>query len=335
MSNEAVSFSLEECAGIEQSIDFLIACVSFEDRCTTLCKYLKEKGRVKGVFLYMNTDVSVFNNPDEKLQCDSAIKSNLMHIQNHLDSISAHYRLLESKHRVLSEKMVAIRTLMSELNSAITTSRETETIGVDATCFTRLDLLILLDYLYDYFPDKTIRIIYTRPSDHAKDWLTRGYSGIESILGYAGSYDYLKKTLLVILSGFEEERPRNFIDEYEADDILFGTSGKKPTKEVFGERALRVQSKFLNADNIKPFNFSADSIHKCFEDLETTLSPYLSDYNIVIAPLCTKLSVIASFLIAKKYPQIQLAYCYPKEYNWKEYSIGMDKVYIEDIERVT
>ena len=237
-------------------------------------------------------------------------------------------------HRDLDEKMKAIDSLMSDLRNVIQEEENIMRIAIDTTCFTRIDLLIILDHLYDLFPNSIIKIIYIRPKDHANDWLTRGYSGIESILGFAGSYDYLKKTLLVILSGFEEERPRNFIDEYEADCVFFGTSEKNPTKDQFGKRAQQVQRQFLCFDSISSFNFSANSIHQCFEDLETTLSPYLSNCNIVIAPLCTKLSVVAAFLMAKKYPHIQLAYCFPKEYNWRNYSSGMDEIYIQDIERV-
>lgn len=330
MSNRSL-----EIAEFENNIDVLISCISFEARCLAMCKYLKAKGIVKEVILYRNLDVSVYNSSEEKTDCDILLNKHYSCIKEHLDTIGVPFILFESKHRNIEEKLKKIAGITSLLEETAKREGGINCIAVDATCFTRIDLLIILDHLYDHFPKTIIRIIYTRPEDHAKDWLTRGYSGIDSILGFAGRFDYLKKNILVILSGFEEERPRNFIDEYEADLILFGSSSNNPTKLEFGERTKAIQEQFLRyEDNVIPFSFAANSIYGCFHDMETVLAPYWSDYNIVIAPLCTKLSVVATFLLAKKYPQIQLAYCYPKEYNWKNYSTGMEEVYIEDIKRI-
>lgn len=333
MQNKILKIPIEATEGLENCINILISSISFEDRCVAMCEYLKAKGNVRKVILYKNLDVSVFNSVSEKESCDSILNKHLENIQAHLKAITIPFDLFESKHRNLKEKMNSINNLISLVTEEVRNDSDIKCIGIDSTCFTRIDLLIILDYLYEKFPQLAIKIIYIRPKDHADDWLTRGYSGIDNILGFAGSTDYLKKNLLVIMSGFEIERPRNFIDEYEADLVLFGSSSNNATKDAFGERTKKIQNIFLQSGNIEPFFFAANSIHQCLEDLEKKLLPFFPEYNIIIAPLCTKLSVIATFLFAKKYPQIQLTYCYPKEYNWKNYSVGMDEIFIEDLER--
>lgn len=326
------SYPINTCPDIGGECDILITSVSFEERCTAICTYLKTKEKLKHVFLYRNMDVSVFENEQEKEACKKKIDGYHDMIDHSLEELDITCTLFESKHRNSDARIEKISEMIDKIKE-IRESQLINCIAIDATCFTRIDLVVLLDYLFDCIQDVCIKIIYIRPANHAEDFLSKGYSGIESILGFAGSYDYLKKSLLVIMAGFEEERPRSFIEEYEADSILFGTSENKPTKIEFGKRTELLRSKFMGISEIECFDFSANSVYDCLNDLEKALNHYLPKYNIIIAPLCTKLSVVAAFLFAKKHQQIQLAYCYPEEYNWRAYSSGMDSVYIEDIER--
>ena len=47
--------------------------------------------------------------------------------------------------------------------------------------------------------------------------------------------------------------------------------------------------------------------------------------------MSTKLSTIASYLLAKHYPQIQISYCVPGEYNIESYSDGAKTVFAEEL----
>lgn len=325
--------NITEFDGLGSSIDVLLAGMSFEDRCTALTKYITSDS-VNHVILFKNTDIAGSERNTNAENCLRSMETKYKIILNFLHSSNITVDTVLSQHRNMKRKMEAVKEVLDHIRKkCVALNRENICIGVDTTCFTRIDLIILLDYLFDVFPSAQIRIIYVSPKDHAGDWLTRGYSGLDSILGFPGEMDYLKKKALVILSGFEGERPQNFIEEYEPDVIYMGLSDKDPTCKEFGARNVEIQRRLLSADNVTTFHFSARSIEKCYFDIDQIISPLLKDYNVIIAPLCTKLSVVASFLYAKKHPEIQLSYCYPREYNWEHYSSGISKIYIEEIDR--
>lgn len=326
-------YGIGEHLNLENQADIIISCISFEERCTAVCKNLKEQGKIRTVLLYHNTDAcaSASKNDDG---CLDAINKWQSEIENHLKNLRIKYHIFAGRHRNIRIKLKAIKEIILEIKNYLGEDSKRPVIGLDVTCFSRIDLIILLDYLFDFFPNAIVKTIYVRPNEHDNTWLTKGYSAIDSIIGFSGCYDYLKKDLLVILSGFEKERPQNYIDAYEPDKIMFGSSYTHPTKAMFGAMTKDVKDYFLEQyKNTIAFDFSADSISACLSDLESAVTPELANHNVIVAPLCTKLSVIATFLYAKKHPEIQLAYCYPKEYNWERYSTGMEQFYIDDIKR--
>lgn len=333
-------FKFEEEFGLEDSIDVLFSCVSFEDRCEALCRYIKKPGSIKKIYLFRNTDICSKKSGKKNNECNLAVNKKQNDIILHLEKIGVNYKVIESMHRQINRKIEAITGLVNYVTADLGFLERAPVVGIDITCFTRIDLIILLDYLFEFIPDVKVKTIYIPPEEYMPSplsdeerWLTRGYSGIDSIFGFCGEYDYLKDDMLVVLSGFEKERPQSFIDAYESEIILFGSSAEHPVNPAFGKIAFEIQQSFLASNiNISPFYFTADSIKDCLADLESKLEAHLQKYNLVIAPLCTKPSVVATFLLAKKYPQIQLSYCYPQEYNWKNYSKGMDgRIFIEDV----
>jgi len=65
--------------------------------------------------------------------------------------------------------------------------------------------------------------------------------------------------------------------------------------------------------------------------LVEVVSGYTESHNIVLAPMSTKLSTLASLLVVEKYPDIQVTYCLPGEYNVEDYSKGVRALYSQTL----
>lgn len=298
--------------------DIFIIAASFEERGTAVVSYLKDDYKCKNAIIYYNED-----------NCNYS--KNLALIKEHLKQRSENELVVkEGSHRNIQKKNEIMTEIAEYCKKHV--SEETANIAVDITSFSRIDLIILLDYLVSYIENVKIKLIYVSPEGHG-EWLSKGYSEISNIAGFCGGFDVLKPTALIILSGFEKERPMNLIEAYEPQEVFLGFSNPA-VQEAFGERNANSQAELSNFPNVQQFNFSARDIKECCDNIEGIIKEKIIDYNIVLAPLCTKLTAVACFLLAKKYPEIQLVYCYPQEYNYETYSIGMSKLFVEYLDDI-
>ena len=104
--------------------------------------------------------------------------------------------------------------------------------------------------------------------------------------------------------------------------MLLGHGGT-PTETDFLKRNREELDKLvLSQQDVENFIFPADCILNCADRLDEVIQPYLDDFNVVVAPMSTKLSTIAVYLVARRHPQIEVTYCVPGEYNIQSYSEG-------------
>lgn len=294
--------------------DIFIIGASFEERSTALKNYLKEEYRCKNAIIYYNDD-----NVDYEM--------NLEQIKNTLqEKVQDELIILEGSHRDIFKKNKTMIEI-AEFCKSHKNEKGGTNIAIDITSFTRLDLIIILDYIKSYLDEVIIKVIYVSPMEHG-DWLSKGYTEISNIIGFSGCYDVLKPTALIILSGFEKERPLNMVEAYEPQKIFLGLSNPA-VQDSFGKRNATVNCELLHYPNVSKFDFAASDIELCYYSIEQIIVDNIKECNVVVAPLCTKLSTIACFLLARKYPEVQLIYCYPLEYNYVSYSKGVKKIIID------
>lgn len=298
--------------------DIFIIAASFEERGTAVVSYLKDNYKCKNAIIYYNGD-----------NCN--YRKNLALIKKHLNQKSENELIVkEGSHRNIQKKNKIMTEIAEYCKDHV--RKDIANIAIDITSFSRIDLIILLDYLVSYIKNVKIKLIYVSPEGHG-EWLSKGYSEISNIAGFCGRFDVLKPTALIILSGFEKERPMNLIEAYEPQEVFLGFSNPA-VQEAFGERNANSQTELSNCPNVRQFDFSARNIKECCDNIDRIIKEKIIDYNIVLAPLCTKLTAVACFLLAKKYPEIQLVYCYPQEYNYETYSTGMSKLFIEYLDDI-
>lgn len=159
-------------------------------------------------------------------------------------------------------------------------------------------------------------------------WLSKGVSEIRTVLGYSGSYTSLKKTLLIVLVGFEKERAEILINSFEADKLYLGCV---PPQESHSEELSAINKENFNrlvniVGECNTFEFSCRYLQQTFEVLKEIIEDNKENYNIIISPMNNKLSTLAVANVAFEYPEVQVCYASTNQYNTEAYSLPADKV---------
>jgi hypothetical protein len=202
-------------------------------------------------------------------------------------------------------------------------------ITVDITAFNREPLLTALGLLRRFYPHARIRILYTEPIVKYGEWLSRGFRMVRSVAGFPGVLRSNRSTVLVVLSGFEDERVLRTVEEYKPAKVLLGV-GNRPDKRPY-KRDMEERQRTLARYAVEEFPFPVDDVTGCKVVLEDIIAPYKSSYNLILAPMSTKLSTLSIFLVAEGHPECQIAYYVPAEYNLDHYSVGVESVIIEEL----
>lgn len=304
-----LSSSTEINEHIKQDTIFL-CCASFEDRCFSVANIIdKSKIFSSYVFQYVEFSCHTDNNA-EKLKAILGCNT-LVPLSN-----SDPLRLTDA----------FISTLNTIEQSCIDCN-----ILVDITTFTREGLLILIKLLKSRFINRKVDLIYNSASEMSAD-LSMGPRAFRSILGYSGLLSPSKKNHLVIIFGYEVDRARAIIDDYEPELISIGTGSKSfSIKPELHERNLDFfdQLSSYYSDSLRHFEVSVRNPDETLHDLRTYSSNFDYDtFNIIISPMNTKLSTVGTGLFAIENPKIQLCYSEMSLYNFSSFSLPSNEFYL-------
>jgi hypothetical protein len=209
---------------------------------------------------------------------------------------------------------------------------------LDITTFTHELLLILLKIIHTYKDSFShIYCLYTGADSYGglyvpneQKWLSKGCKDVRNVLGYPGILRPSAKTSLIILAGFELERATRIIDLLEPDRIIIG-NGIDPTNDAVSETMTFFRNKFnewvkeYRSRICERFDFSCKDILSTEAALENIINKNPNE-NYILIPLNTKLSTIATALVALKNQRIQVCYSIPEIYNIDEYSTPGEKI---------
>ena len=303
--------------------DLMLVAYSFEPRCSTVVRSLADPYGANIGVVYFNEEIV---DPQRR----TAATSGFDEMRHRLADFAQHVWTAKGSLQKPSVQLQSFKGLFARPEIA---GRPPKSITIDATAFNRETLLILSGLLDAFFPQAKKRIVYVSPESYG-EWLSAGFQQVRNVIGLGGLQDPGKKTLLVVLCGYEHHRAIKTIEEYEPAKVLLGF-GDEPTEGEFLRRNMeeleRVGALALTQQEVDKFAFPADGIMKCFERLDFVVGPYVDSHNVVVAPMSTKLSTIAAYLLAKKHAQVQVSYCAPAEYNIASYSKGAKSVFIEEL----
>ncbi|MGN6641729.1 MAG: hypothetical protein ACTHKU_01875, partial [Verrucomicrobiota bacterium] len=160
-------------------------------------------------------------------------------------------------------------------------------------------------------------------------WLSRGFRKMRNAIGFPGVQRPQNPSLVILLPGFEVERALTIVENLEPSMVLLGKAADA-TRDIFYERSLEAKAQMLqlfqSRQPVVEFEFSCKKVVPTFEILSHLLGEYSGKYNTFISPMSTKPAVIASFLAAEQFPNAQITYSIPGEYNISDYSGGIHEI---------
>lgn len=305
----------------EKDVDLFVCCSSFEERCMSIPKHLNLQS-------INNTILIEHNNP-------SATQN--LYTQELL-------KLFKNKtEHILIDRSNPILTA-DRLHSALSSMKHKSpmTLLVDITTFTHESLLIFIFLLRIHFKksDK-IYFGYTNAHEYSlgepveNKWLSKGVAEVRTVLGYSGNIISSKKMHLIILVGYEHERASRLIQILEPSVISLGygraissTSAKNMDANLKYHELVRIAASTY--EGVINFEFSCNDPYSTKSAIIEQAN--ISDkYNVVVAPMNTKITTMGAALSALDMDNIQLCYAQAMNYNYNYYSSPGDKCYLFEL----
>ncbi|MEK5786444.1 hypothetical protein V3528_01295 [Acinetobacter johnsonii] len=210
-------------------------------------------------------------------------------------------------------------------------------IFIDISSLSREMLLSMLTFLSNLDLLNNIYFLNVISKSYG-GWLSRGVVEIRSIIGFSGFILPSKKMHLIVFAGFESDRIKHIIDACEPHKISIGVGGR--------DQSISESFSVVNSENVEKiyrdlieintevdfFDFSCfdplemvSQLDKIYQNVDTL------NYNIVMAPLNTKLSTIGVGLFSLKHENIQICYAEAEEYNYNAYSDATDEMFVFNV----
>ena len=202
---------------------------------------------------------------------------------------------------------------------------------LDATCFTKLHLLLLLRFLRDWLGVEVARICYTKPVVYATAFGKELSHGIRKTvyLPYRETEPAGDGTGLIALLGHEPRRLERIVQEIEPDlcVVLIGEPGFTDDMAAYSRRANESLIRRTEYDrHFRRAVAPTDDVERCVDVLAEQLHALHEDgcRNVYLAPLGTKLQALAVDVLGRRNDagRLLLAYAVPDRYERRSYSQG-------------
>jgi hypothetical protein len=215
-------------------------------------------------------------------------------------------------------------------------------IFVDITTFTHEQLLILFAVFERAKPSRKVIFGYSGAAEYSTNtsaedaWLSKGVGQVRSVLGFPGRFLPSRKLHLIVLVGFEYERARAVIEQFEPSSLTLGIGKKgesvadhhfENNRRFFEDVQNFVALRKSICSDVETFEFSCVDPDVASKEVAAVVERK-NGYNTVICPLNTKLSTLGVALTATQNEDVQLCYARAIEYNMEGYSSPSDQVRI-------
>jgi hypothetical protein len=303
---------------IGNDMDLFVCSASFEDRCLTVAKALKNKVQFSKSLLFFSSTSELS-------------KKN----KTTLNELLSEGDVIETQLSVSSPQLTASNIARS-MNECIGDGYCK--VLLDATTFTHEQLLIIIKFLsylqgnrlnkidltITYSGATTYGVNLEDPEDF---WLSRGIREIRPVIGFSGRFRTGQATQLILLVGFEHERARAAIEYVEPGILTLGAGRKNDsisaaladTNQRFYEKlSTFIENVSHTFSDVNKFEVSVIDSMTARDELLRVANP--DSNNVIICPMNTKISTIGAALAALRDPRIQLMYVEPLEYNELGYS---------------
>lgn len=308
----------EVCEGLPSQIDLFICSASFEERSSVIPLQI-DSSRVKNVLVF-----------SDHIVCGSVGREKTEQILQHFGSAATFVPLILKDPLATADSMMEAFSKLCDISC---------TYVIDVTTFSHESLLILMKVMSIWIkPHDEIIGVYNSATeysvglDFAEKWLTHGVTEVRSVLGFAGGLLPTQSQHLIVLAGFEVDRAETLIDVCEPGylSIGLGRTGTATNTEHYDLNRNAYKTILGKYKEASGFEFASN-------DVEETMNAVVSEarlrsgYNVVVAPLNTKISTIGVALAALEDETIQVCYAVPEEYNMAGYASASDFGYLFQI----
>lgn len=207
-----------------------------------------------------------------------------------------------------------IKELVSKINS-------NDSVRLDICTMSRNLIWALLFFLKERVGK--VDIVYHQPKEYSNEWLSRDAKLPRLLYKHSGIVSIEKKTLLVIITGFDVERTKQLVYFYNPSKVVLLI--QKPNRLDDNER----NTAGLHSGECVKMGVKTDvEMIDCYgEDwgyalIEKVVAENLDKYNIVVSSLGPKLSAVSVYRTFLKHPEIALTYIPCREYN-EDYCKGI------------
>lgn len=215
------------------------------------------------------------------------------------------------------------------------------TVVLDATCFTKLHLLLLLRFLGDWLGVEAIRICYTKPLVYATAFGKQLSYGIRKTvyLPYRGTGRADAGTGLIAFLGHEPRRLERIVQDLEPDLCIFLLGEPGFTSDMVEYSKGANLSLIRRAEYDRHYRQAvapADDIERCVDVLVEQVHALHDDgcSDVYLAPLGTKLQALAVDVLRRRNDagRLSLAYAVPDRYERRSYSQGFGATVVTTFE---
>lgn len=212
-------------------------------------------------------------------------------------------------------------------------------IGTIHACITNgFRVLVVYTEAKSYYPPKEKEIEVVRAWKDRKYQLaarylqSAGLKAVQILPEFVGNFRPGRQTCLMIFVGYEPNRMEGLVDAY-APGALIVFYGKSPHKKLWWRTRL---SKCLHEDlfarwHVREAEISTLDIEKIIVTLEQECSVIQEQYDIALAPQCSKMQGLAAYLFWRRHPEVQLIFTSPVSFNPKHYSHGAGRTFLFEI----
>lgn len=186
-------------------------------------------------------------------------------------------------------------------------------VELDISTFNRQNLLVMLLLLRQMLKVSDMEIIYTVPKEVNQE-ISRGATGFSNIPFFAGMFSIEKKKLLMLLAGYEIDRPLLLWRELEPSKVILA-EGVEPTDESFYKRNKDAVDELSQFGPAEVRQISANDPIKAKAQLSEMFRKELENYNIFVSPLNTKLQAVGLYLAWEENPAIQILVAFPDKFS--------------------
>lgn len=206
-------------------------------------------------------------------------------------------------------------------------------ICIDVSTFTREAIFLMIRIIDELGIFHRVHFFYARASAYSlgskpgEEWLSRGVSGVRSVLGYPGNLTPGRPLHLIILLGIEFDRAMRLCEDFEPNYVSIGIgAGDRAFDREVTRRVESVGEKMKQYNaSCSTFNFSTVDAIQSAQDIGE-VAKKTPGFNGIIAAMSNKISTVGVALAGIINKELQLAYAEPIEYNIDNYSAPGDDV---------